>query len=75
MLYKIYILLAVGIGDGCKKLKCLLHGEKHYIVQCQLGTATDTYNETGKVVMEIAYGKKSLWLLVFLSLFNFFSGL
>ncbi|XP_042858096.1 probable tRNA pseudouridine synthase 1 isoform X2 [Penaeus japonicus] len=46
---------AVGIGDGCKKLKCLLHGEKHYIVQCQLGTATDTYNETGKVVMEIAY--------------------
>ncbi|XP_047472399.1 probable tRNA pseudouridine synthase 1 [Penaeus chinensis] len=48
--------MAVGVGNGCKKLKCLLHGDKKYQVQGQLGIATDTYNETGKVVTEMAYG-------------------
>ncbi|XP_027237104.1 pseudouridylate synthase TRUB1 isoform X2 [Penaeus vannamei] len=47
--------MAVGVGDGCKKLKCLLQGDKNYRVQCQLGIATDTYNETGKVMAEMAY--------------------
>lgn len=59
---KLLTLIAVGIGNGCKKLKCLLHGDKKYQVQCQLGIATDTYNETGKVVTEMAYGEEGLWL-------------
>ncbi|KAG7166975.1 tRNA pseudouridine synthase 1-like [Homarus americanus] len=44
--------LTVGVGDGCRQLKCLLHGEKSYLARCQLGVATDTYNKRGKVVLE-----------------------
>ncbi|XP_071520287.1 pseudouridylate synthase TRUB1-like isoform X2 [Panulirus ornatus] len=48
--------LTVGVGDGCSKLKCFLHGEKSYLARCQLGIATDTYNETGRIIMEKEFG-------------------
>jgi len=47
----------VGVNWGCKKLPLLLHGTKNYVVVGQLGIATDTYNETGRVVDERPYGK------------------
>jgi tRNA pseudouridine 55 synthase len=47
--------LVVGIGLGCKILPKLLHGHKRYHVTGKFGTATDTYNETGKVIKECQY--------------------
>lgn len=43
--------ITVGVGTGCQQLQCLLHGEKSYLAKCQLGVATDTYNENGKITM------------------------
>ncbi|ODN05627.1 putative tRNA pseudouridine synthase 1 [Orchesella cincta] len=47
--------LIVGINWGCKKLPLLLHGAKNYIVVGQLGIATDTYNECGRITDERPY--------------------
>ncbi|XP_066994345.2 pseudouridylate synthase TRUB1 isoform X2 [Anabrus simplex] len=52
--------LVVGIGWGCKVLPKLLKGTKKYVVTGHLGTATETYNETGKVIMEKSYDHISL---------------
>lgn len=49
--------LVVGANWGCKKLPLLLHGAKNYIVVGQLGIATDTYNEGGRITDERPYGK------------------
>ncbi|CAO3597873.1 unnamed protein product [Absidia cylindrospora] len=44
--------LVLGLGSGCKQLESYLKGTKEYIATGQLGTATDTYDADGKVVME-----------------------
>ena len=46
----------VGVNWGCKSLPVLLSGSKSYIVVGQLGIATDTFNETGRVIDERPYG-------------------
>jgi hypothetical protein len=45
-----------GVNWGCKDLPVLLNGTKNYVVVGQLGIATDTYNETGRVTDEQPYG-------------------
>lgn len=49
--------LVVGVNYGCKKLPLLLHGAKNYIVVGQLGIATDTHNEGGRITDERPYSK------------------
>ncbi|XP_066949033.1 pseudouridylate synthase TRUB1-like isoform X2 [Macrobrachium rosenbergii] len=48
-------IIVVGIGNDCKRLKVFLNSEKSYFVRGQLGIATDTYNETGQILMERRY--------------------
>jgi len=48
--------LIVGVNWGCKKLPLLLHGTKNYVVVGQLGIATDTYSDVGRVINERPYG-------------------
>ena len=48
--------IVVGINNGTSKLPAFLNGGKGYKVTCIFGTATDTYNNEGKVIMEKNYG-------------------
>ncbi|OZJ04142.1 hypothetical protein BZG36_02841 [Bifiguratus adelaidae] len=41
--------LVIGLGKGTKQLQSYLHGYKTYEVSLVLGSATDTYDSTGKV--------------------------
>uniref|UniRef100_A0A1B6M9G7 tRNA pseudouridine(55) synthase n=1 Tax=Graphocephala atropunctata TaxID=36148 RepID=A0A1B6M9G7_9HEMI len=47
--------LAVALCDGCKVLPHLLASSKRYTVTAQMGVATDTYNNKGKVIAETGY--------------------
>uniref|UniRef100_T1IW45 tRNA pseudouridine(55) synthase n=1 Tax=Strigamia maritima TaxID=126957 RepID=T1IW45_STRMM len=47
--------LVVGLGDGCRLLQKALHGIKKYQAVGELGTATDTFNECGKVTQRLPY--------------------
>uniref|UniRef100_A0A1B6FRJ5 tRNA pseudouridine(55) synthase n=1 Tax=Cuerna arida TaxID=1464854 RepID=A0A1B6FRJ5_9HEMI len=47
--------LAVALCDGCKVLPYLLASSKRYTVTGQMGVATDTYNNKGKVIAETSY--------------------
>ena len=43
--------LAIGVGQGCKRLGLYLRGgKKTYVAQGQFGTATDTFDASGNVV-------------------------
>ncbi|XP_065828620.1 pseudouridylate synthase TRUB1-like [Oscarella lobularis] len=52
--------LVVGLGDGCKQLKTYLEGRKRYLAIGKLGSATDTFDASGKVTNEAKFGHISI---------------
>ncbi|XP_037546635.1 probable tRNA pseudouridine synthase 1 [Nematolebias whitei] len=44
--------LVVGVGNGTKMLSKMLAGSKKYVAVGELGTATDTLDATGSVILE-----------------------
>lgn len=45
-------LMILGVGEGLKLVELLTHHDKEYIAKVKIGTRTDTYDITGKVLEE-----------------------
>ena len=45
-------LLIVCVGEGCKLVEMLTHKDKDYVAKVKVGIKTDTYDITGKTVMQ-----------------------